>query len=152
MSNDGFDDENWSAPQRDDRGRFRKGSSGNPDGRPRKRPEPEWSMEESFARALAQEVTVAGLHGSKQKMPIRDLLITSAVRDAVNANGKDKIYIIERLAKLQVLRPPTPEEEEEIFTEEDRRILQMVTRELTGIDRPCGGSSDRPPRPPFTLK
>lgn len=139
MTSEALDDDDCYEPQRDQRGRFKRGSSGNPRGRRPKRPDPEWTVDECFARALAEEVTVSGPGRSQQKMAVRDLLITSAVRDAVKANVKDKIYIIERLAKLQFLKPPAGVEPEEIFTEEDRRLLELVQREyIEHICCQCG--------------
>lgn len=123
--------EDWDEPERDRRGRFRKGSSGNPLGRPPKRPDPGWSVEEAFARALAEEVPVSGPAGSQRKMALRELLVKSAVRDALKANAKEKMYIIERLTKLQFLKPSAQEEEEdEIFTEEHRRIMESIERDV----------------------
>lgn len=149
MTKGWYDEHEWEDPQRDDRGRFRKGSTGNPRGRPRKQPPSPWSLEESFARALAEEVPVSG-PGGTQKMPLRDVLITSALREAVNAKGRDKFYAFERLVKMNLLKAPPEEEqdEEEIYTEEDCRIIAAMSRALppsicSGCSKPVTDGSER---------
>jgi hypothetical protein len=123
-------------PARDKCGRFASGSSGNPYGRPRKRRAPPWSLEDSFAAALAEVVAVAGADGSSQLLEMRELLIKSVVRGAVKAKPKDQLHILERLMKLNVLSEAAEDEEDEgIFTEEDRRLLEIVRREY--IEHNC---------------
>lgn len=148
MSSDGFDDENWSAPQRDERGRFRKGSSGNPDGRPRKRPERPKSLVKCLAEGLNKKVPVKA-NGIEQDLTIRELLAEKLLRAALDAKPKDMLHIAERLEHLTQPMAAEDDLDEEIFTEEDRRLLAFVERELSG-EAPLEGA-DCPPRPQFTF-
>lgn len=119
-------------PQRDRRGRFRKGMSGNPNGRPPKPPAVPLSYERSFKVALGEVVPVTGLDGTVQLLTMRDLIIKTCIRNAVKAKPKDQLAMLERLARLSVLFPTEEEAEpnKDILLEEHRRILEMIERDF----------------------
>ncbi len=126
-------DEQWEKPRRDLGGRFKKGVSGNPNGRPRKPPEPLWSFERSFRRELAEQVQVSGGDGRTEKIAIRDLLIKSLLRNAVKATPKEQLAMLGGMAKLNLLFPSDEEEQgsdDSLYTEEDRRILRALSKEV----------------------
>lgn len=130
--------EDGERPKRDERGRFAKGVSGNPAGRPRKQPELPWSIEQAFEVAFAEKITVRDRDGKPVCMPLRDLLVKTTVQDALKAKPKDKLMIVERLNKLGLLRAPIYESEPyDIFTEEDRQFLEMVHRAAAAADAVC---------------
>lgn len=121
---------------RDGRGRFLKGKSGNYGGRPpKKKPTPLTHLE-ALQRELAQEVTVNGPDGL-QKLTKRDLLIASAVNDSLRANGKERWWILERLAKMGAL-DPTPEElndnDEPLWCEAERQLIEGLAQQY-GVKR-----------------
>ena len=127
--------EDWYEPQRDTRGRFLPGSTGNPSGRPRKPPKAPWSVPGALADVLRETVVVTtGQHGAVETLTFRDLLIKSLIRRALKAKPKDLLFIIERLLELGAFNTPLEEEDEyeheEIFTEEDKRLLEMIEREV----------------------
>jgi len=128
-------EEDWYEPQRDNRGRFLPGSTGNPSGRPRKPPKAPWSVAGALGDALRETIAVTtGQHGAVETLVLRDLLIKNLVRAALKAKAKDQMFIIERLLELGAFNATLEEEyeyeHEEIFTEEDKRLLEMIEREM----------------------
>ena len=139
--------------ERDERGRFRKGKSGNPEGRPRKPlPEP-WSLQGSLTAALSEVVPVTGPDGAVEHLTIRDVLIRSFVRNTAKAKPRDQVVILERLHKLDALNPaPEPEVVDEVWLSEgDRQLMEIANRWLEENDccqcerpiRKDGGSQTR---------
>ncbi len=126
-----FESENGRS-ERDPRGRFLKGTSGNPEGRPRKPPPEPWSFQGSMTAALSEVVPVTGPDGTVEHQTIRDVLIRTLVRNAVKASAKDQVLILERLLKLDALNPaPEPEVVDEVWLpEEDRRLWEIANRWL----------------------
>lgn len=126
-------EEDWYEPQRDNRGRFLPGSTGNPSGRPRKPPKAPWSVAGALADALRETIAVTtGQHGAVETLVLRDLLIKNLVRAALKAKAKDQMFIIERLLELGAFNGTSEEEDEyeEIFTEEDKRLLEIIEHEV----------------------
>lgn len=126
MSSEALKDEGWYEPQRDQRGRFKKGFTGNPDGRPRKQPKRPKSWAKCLAEAWEMEVAVND-NGTSQLLTFRELAARSIVRGAVTAKAKDMLHIAEQLERAAEAAADE-EPEEEIFTEEDRRLIEIVRR------------------------
>lgn len=125
-------------PKRDERGRYVKGCTGNPSGRPRKLPAKSKSMGRIVADALAKEVAVND-NGIPQTLTYLELLTESMLRAALKAKPKEMLHILLELEKIAADAPPDEEEEEfeDIFTEEDRRFLEMVHRAAAAADPVC---------------
>jgi hypothetical protein len=124
-------------PLRDARGRWIEGQSGNLKGRtPKKPPEPR-SLQQSLAKALAEEVEFTAPDGSIQKGMIADIIARNLVRGMTKATPKVAMAVLRDLHKLSVfellLGQEVEEEKKEVFTEENRRLLAMVQREM-GLD------------------
>lgn len=131
MTNKALNDEDWGEPQRDERGRFVKGQTGNRWGRPRKKAAPPKSMAKCFAEGLAKEVSVND-NGIPQVMKYRELLVEAVLRGAMNSKPKEALHILERSEchAAEAAEEEVEEEYEEIFDEEDKRILEALTRNL----------------------
>ena len=128
MITESREEEDWNQPMRDQYGRFIKGISGNPNGRPHKAPKRPWSLAQSLAEALDETVPVSDSGGVSQ-MAMRDLIVKRAVRSVANATAKQIFEILDQLDRMGALQPPD-EHEESVFTEEDRRLLELVEREV----------------------
>lgn len=128
MSKDAPDNDERYEPLRDARGRYVKGRSGNPDGRPRKQPAPPLTLGQVIARELSKQIAVND-NGTPEEMSFMEVLAATVVRQALKAKPKDQLHILERLAQLSSAAP-SEDDEEEIFTEEDRRLLEIVQREF----------------------
>lgn len=150
MSSECFEEESSYEPQRDRRGRFVKGSTGNPDGRPPKRPKPPKSLAKCLAEALDREVPVND-NGVPQLLTMRELLAASLLRGTVKAKPKDMLHILERTNRLAESAEDEDGPEEEIFTEEDRRLLALVREELGQAESHDDDASDPPSRSHFTF-
>lgn len=87
MSSEAFEDEDWYEPKRDEHGRFMKGYTGNPDGRPRRKPKPPKSLAKCLAESLDKEVPVND-NGMPQVLTIRELLAEALLRAALKAKPK----------------------------------------------------------------
>ena len=121
MMNNEDDDE--VQPKRDQLGRFVKGLSGNPAGRPPKTPPKPKPLANIFAAALGKEVEVNN-SGISQKMEMSELLVTTALRNALKAKPKDILHIVVEAAKIAAEAMPEEVECELTYSEEDRRFLE----------------------------
>lgn len=133
MTSKALEDYNeWGEPQRDKRGRFQIGASGNPHGRPRKPPRPPWSLERSLKRELAEIVPVSSPNGTAQKITVLDYIIKNVVRGAAKAKLTDQMKVFEWLAKWNILQTFGEElnPEEELYSDEDRRELEELSRSV----------------------
>lgn len=142
------DEDEGAEPQRDERGRFKKGASGNPTGRPRKPPQPPWSLERSLKRELAERVPVALPDGTRQDVTMMDLIIKSVVRGAPKAKLTEQMKIFDWLAKQNVLGTFGEEldPKEELYSDEDRRLLDELSRSVFPYCCQC----DKPVMPTST--
>lgn len=124
-------------PKRDARGRYVKGWTGNPSGRPRKLPAHPKPLARIMADALAKEVAVND-NGIPQTLTYLELLTETMLRAALKAKPKEMLHIILQLYKIAADAPPDEEEQEfvDIFTEEDRRFLEMVNRAVAASAEP----------------
>lgn len=119
------------AKSRDKTGRFAPGASGNPSGRPRKRPAPAWSLVTSLALALAETLSVRGPDGLLQDITARDLMVKTLVHSSLKANPKDQLAMLAKFSSLGALDPYLTEpEHEDPYSEVDRRILELVQKSL----------------------
>lgn len=124
-------DDDWAEPQRDAHGRFRKGFSGNPPGRPPKPIEQQWTLVRSIAEALDEEISVTEGSNSR-RLKMRDVVVKTLIRNLAKAKPRDAFYILSQLESLGALGPPAAEEKE-IFTEEDRLLFATVRSELSRL-------------------
>ena len=135
--------------RRDARGCFIRGASGNPHGRPVKLPPPAWSLPASFQAALDESASLRRPDGSIESISARDLLVKSVVHNGLKAKPKDQLYLLERLSQLGALEP-VPEVQERWPSEEDRRVLEIIERNLepplcTGCAKPIDATDSSPP-------
>ena len=129
-------------PKRDSRGRWRKGTSGNPSGRPPKKPKGPWTLKTAAFEAFTQMVEVKGANGELTHMELLNLILQKLALNTVKAKPTEQINVLKQLHRAGLLPEAIEDEEpEEIFTEEDRRLLQTVHDALYG---PVGQRS-RPP-------
>lgn len=122
-------------PGRDSRGRFLKGRSGNYGGRPRKPKPTQLSHGEALQWELAQEITVNGPEGPTRRTK-REVLIASAVNDALRATGKERWWILDRLSKMGALDPTDDDDNDvgvSVWTAIERQWIHDVSREI-GVD------------------
>lgn len=124
-------DEDEGEPQRDERGRYKKGVTGNPNGRPRKKPERPKSLAKCFAEGLVKEVALTD-KGIPHVLEYRELLIESVLRGAVKSKPKEALHILERLERFAAEAAEEEEEDEceEFFTDEDRKWLEKMQQEM----------------------
>jgi hypothetical protein len=115
-------------------GQWKKGQSGNPSGKKKAGNEaPPKPFFECFADQLSEMVEVTA-NGKKIQMTYRDALIKRLKNDLMVASLKDKIKAFEVLKKLGVFDVQIilegEEPEYDCFTEEDRRIIAIITSGL----------------------
>lgn len=124
-------------PERDERGRYLKGCTGNPSGRPRKLPAHPKPLARIMADALAKEVAVKD-NGIPQTRTYLELLTETMLRGAVKAKPKEILHILLQLEKIAADAPPDEEEVEfdDIFTEEERQLLQIIERARAACAEP----------------
>lgn len=125
------DNQKSSGPKtRDERGRFVPGVSGNRSGRPLKRPAPPWSLVGALMLELAEAFPMRG-HDGSPVVTKRDMMVKSLIHGAVKAKPKDLLHVMEWLFKHGAFDPALGEiEDADPFTEEDRRLLAIVQREI----------------------
>ncbi len=116
-------------PERDKKGRFRKGTSGNPRGRPPAPPSKPRPLANCIAEMLSKEVVVND-NGTEKTLAFRELLAEKLVRAAVHAKPKELIQIMQQLEKIAAQAILEEEEYAPIYTDEDRRILEIINREV----------------------
>lgn len=116
---------------RDANGRFLKGTSGNPLGRPRLPPAPTWTLVRALSLGLAEAVSARGADGSMQTIELRDLLVRNFLHGAVKAKPKDQLVIFDRLGQLGALEPiDAANDDRDPYSEEDRRVLAFINAAL----------------------
>lgn len=130
-------------PKRNRQGRFVKGSSGNPFGRPRKRPEPVPSIGELLARELRETVVVNSPEGP-QTVSMFELLAKLIVRHAVAPATKPRDCIaihefIERQGGFAALEADASNDNYEVFSDGDREFLARIRKELELQDPELSG-------------
>lgn len=130
--------------------RWKKGQSGNPSGK--KKAKPPKPVVESIAEQLLAPIEITQ-NGKKAKMSFGQALLTKFLHELMNASINHKIAALQTLAKLGVfdthkaMVEAKQEADEEVFTEEHRRLLEIVEREMAGEtadepppeDEPTGG-------------
>ena len=125
------EDKGANEPRRDARGRFRAGCTGNPNGRPPKEIARPWSFAESVSRAFSEEIEIIDASGVRRRIELREALVKTFARGCLKVNAKDLLPMVERLLRLNALNPADePEDEAEIFTEEDRRLLEIIQKDV----------------------
>jgi len=115
-----------------DRGRWTKGKSGNPKGRPKKAKQASTDdFGDALRKAMEAEISV-NLGGKKTNMSRHEALAISFAADAVKATGRDKIRYVEAIIRLMRASPKPVSHEIEQFdwTEEEDRFF----RELQAYD------------------
>ena len=119
------------AKSRDKTGRFVPGASGNPLGRPRKRPAPPWTFSSALANALVELVSVRGPDGSMQVMEARDLIVKTLVHNTVKAKPTDQTTIMQKWSSAgafdQDLTEPEPED---MFSQAELQLLEKTYNEV----------------------
>ncbi len=93
--------------ERDDRGKFRKGVSGNPAGRPRKKPDGPRSLEKMLADELQREVTFEDVDGNKRKGTQYEMICANIINQLTQAKPREAIAVLKDLRKLGILHEYT---------------------------------------------
>lgn len=118
--------------------RWKKGCSGNPRGRRRRRKiRPPDDLIDGMAQALLNDQRVQ-LDGREIVVPLFVAWAQTLIRESLKAPLKDKLLLLRCLIDLGVagrLRELKAEDEqqEEIFTDEDRAELARITADLPGL-------------------
>jgi hypothetical protein len=102
-------------------GRFRKGQSGNPNGRPKRIDDPFTTLE----KVLARRVSIAG---EDRKIPIREALFRR-LRERALAGDKRALTLQQKILKLAAAASPTPENSADIIGAKIR-LAKMAGIEL----------------------
>ena len=119
--------------QRDSRGRFV--GCGNPNGRPKKRPS---TLISGICDALDAPVSL-GDGPSGKKILMSEALGMKIRKDLLKGSPKDTIAILAELKRLGILAAQQRDaelfdEDIGIYTEDDRRMLKLLKRELDEAD------------------
>ena len=114
---------------------WKQGQSGNPSGRPKKVDKPKTFLED-VASELSTQVTLTD-NGVKVTMSLSRALAKKILRDLMIASTRDTVRLLELLNKLRVfelqsvdLAKLDDEDDEPIFSEEDRRLLKIACSDL----------------------
>lgn len=115
-------------------GQWKKGQSGNPSGK-KKAPRPHLNFAKYVSEELLREVenTETG-----ERMPAIKALARKGVYLGIRGNAKEHTMVVELYGKVGAMDiTPRPLEEldgdgDEIFSEEDRRLLDFFQREIMG--------------------
>lgn len=109
---------------REESGRFRKGVSGNPAGRPRKKPKPVRSLGQMLADELMREVTFEVADGTKRKGTQYEMICANIIANLKVAKPKEAIAVLKEFEELGVL--------EDVMGQQDRglAVLQKESRDF----------------------
>jgi len=127
---------------RDIRGRWSKGTSGNPSGKSKKpRPAPPDNFADMLRSALQTKVRV-NQGGKVSFLTAEQALATSLVKECLSASGADKLRYLSFLVKLLEKSPRSklPEESERFWKQEQEDLFQELLRVMGETD----GSEGRP--------
>ncbi|NTZ43802.1 hypothetical protein G7A66_12045 [Altererythrobacter sp. SALINAS58] len=91
-----------SAKPRDENGRFRQGFSGNPAGRPRKRPEVPKHLFEQIGDALSAKTMVPGPNGKDVSASCYEAVVQALVGALPAAKPKELLSILAKMEELGV--------------------------------------------------
>ena len=108
--------------------KWKKGQSGNPSGK-KKMATPHLNLNEYFAGEL-QKLVLVTENGKQVKIPLIQLLVRRFILSTVTGKPKDFALLLQFLSKNGVFSlGEMLEEEEDVFTEEDRRLIAIAHRE-----------------------
>jgi hypothetical protein len=82
------------------KGQWKKKQSGNPNGRPPKKPAQLLSLAETLGACLAEEITVTTGHGIKQTLPMGQVLAKTIINDLLKVPLKERMIVLCQLVKL----------------------------------------------------
>ncbi|WP_338243141.1 DUF5681 domain-containing protein [Aurantiacibacter hainanensis] len=85
---------------RDARGRFTKGTSGNPGGRPRKEVHPPGDLDFRLAKELARQTRWTDADGTQRKGTRFEAIAARIIDEAEQAKPKEALALLERLKAL----------------------------------------------------
>ncbi|MGE3150510.1 MAG: DUF5681 domain-containing protein [Pseudorhodoplanes sp.] len=127
-----FDEDDDDGPERNEKGQWLPGTSGNPLGRPPKQVSPPKSLVEEFAEALSRPVSITTAQGISKTVPFKSALIQKIVAEFTKLPAKEMIQVLEKLAKLGVFDAMRAREEEEYYAAEDasEKALRAVLRDI----------------------
>jgi hypothetical protein len=129
-------DDDGEEPERNEKGQWLPGTSGNPAGRPPKPIVPPKSFAEEVADALLQPVSVKTANGVSKIVPIKTALIQKLVVALANLPAKELIQALEKFLKFGVFEAVWVKEAEahdvarEAADEELRKIIREVRKAM----------------------
>lgn len=111
---------------------FKPGQSGNPSGKKSKKASPK-NIPEALVAELAKCVPLT-VDGKIVQTPIFYVLVKQWINQSIKGTVKDKAHLIDFLSKkglLNFIQDVADDiSDEPIYTEEDRRLLEITSREL----------------------
>jgi hypothetical protein len=87
---------------RDEKGRFKAGFSGNPNGRPPKQPEVPKLLGEQLADRLWEKVPSVGADGKTRMVSVYDLIVEKFIESIPNAKPKEIMAMLDWMQRLSV--------------------------------------------------
>lgn len=114
------------------------GQSGNPSGKKKAAGKPPQPLQEILARLL-QETTLITIAGKKQEITLAELLLRKLLHNSINAPLNQQALVLKLLIGLGLIDPQKvflglEEDDFDPFTEEQRRLLEIVKEELKDCD------------------